>query len=130
MNIAEKFGRWFVVGVWILAGAYCLLNVCFDVAMERSFHTLKVFDSQDAIYTVAGFAFLVAAFGITRHHGWARTLSLGLWALFGYWDFGAMGTFADERWFPFIALGLFAAALLWLLSSAAHEDSRGAFRLT
>jgi hypothetical protein len=125
MNIAEKFGRWFVVGVWTLAGGYCLWSVYFGVSLERTFG-VKVFDSQDAIYTLAGLAFLTAAFGIARHHRWARPVSLALWALFGYWDLEALGTFADVRWFPILAFGFFAATLLWLLSSAAREDSRQA----
>jgi hypothetical protein len=124
MNIAEKFGRWFVVGVWLLAGGFCLLNVIRDVSLERGSAGVRVFDSQDAIYSLAGIAFLAAAFGIARHHRWARPLSLALWALFGYWDLGAFGSFADVRWFPMIGFGLFVATLLWLLSSASREDSQ------
>jgi hypothetical protein len=124
MNIAEKFGRWFVVAVWLLAGTYCLLNAGFDVALERSWHTGGIFDSQDAAYTLAGFAFLAAAILIVRHHRWARPLSLALWAIFGYWDFSSMSTFADQRWFPLTAFALFVLAFLWLLSPAARGDAR------
>lgn len=123
MNIAEKFGRWFVVGVWILAGGFCLLNVFHSVSLEHALG-VKVFDSQDAIYLLAGLAFMAAAFLIARHHRWGRSLSLGLWLLFGYWDLEALGTFADVRWFPITAFVFFVAALFWLLSSASREDSQ------
>src|SRR5580704_2246043 len=123
MNIAEKFGRWFVAGVWILAGIYCLLNVYYGAGFSRLWG-FKAFNTQDAIYTFAGLAFLVAAFGIARHLRWARALSLALWALFGYWDLSALRAYSDVIWFPIIAFVLFVATLLWLLSSASREDSQ------
>lgn len=125
MNIAEKFGRWFVVGVWILAGGYCLLNVYYGAGFGRLLG-FKVFNTQDAIFALAGCAFFVAAFGIARHHRWARPLSLALWALFGYWVLGALRTYSDVIWFPIVAFALFVATLLWLLSSASREDSQQA----
>lgn len=119
MNIAEKLGRWFVVAVWIVAGAYSLLNV-----------SIRFFTSQDAVYALSGLAFFVAAFGIARRNRWARPLSLVLWVVFGYWDFGAIGLFGDMRWFPLLGLALLFAALLWLMSPAAAGSQRGAMRHT
>ena len=86
MNIAEKFGRWFVVGVWILAGGYCLLNVYYGAGFGRLLG-FKVFNTQDAIFALAGCAFFVAAFGIARHHRWARPLFAG--ALGAVWLLGS-----------------------------------------
>jgi hypothetical protein len=125
MNIAEKFGRWFVAGVWILAGGFCLLNV-YSGGSIRHIPGAKSFNLDDAIYLLAGISYFAAAFLIVRRHRWARPLSLALWALFGYWDLEALGTFADVRWFPITAFVFFVAALLWLLSSAAREDSHRA----
>jgi hypothetical protein len=60
---------------------------------------------------------------VARRDVWARQVSLGRWALFGYWDFGALGSFEEIRWFPLVALVMFFAALLWLLSPAALAQS-------
>ncbi|HUK29783.1 MAG TPA: hypothetical protein VLV89_01640, partial [Candidatus Acidoferrum sp.] len=78
---------------------------------------------SDLIFLFAGIGFFTGAYGVARRLTWARHLSLALWALFGYWDFGAIGTYADMRWFPLALLVLFFAALLWLLSPAALAQS-------
>jgi len=78
MSIAEKFGRWFVFGLWILAGSYCLLNAAINVKLERDFQLTRIFDLQDAEYAAAGVAFLAAAFLLARRHRWARPVSLAL----------------------------------------------------
>jgi uncharacterized membrane protein YhdT len=89
-----------------------------------------VFSRDDAIFTLAGIAFFTGAYGIARRLRWARGFSLGLWAIFGYWDFGAIGFYGEMRWFPLTALTLLFIALLWLMSSAAMEPSREAIRHT
>jgi len=121
LNIAEKFGRWFVVVLWSCAGAFCLSNLWFGFAVARAAQVAIVFSSSDVWYTAAGIAFFAGAYGIARRLRWARNFSLGLWMLFGYWNFGAIGFYADMRWFPLTALALLFMALLWLMSSAASE---------
>ena len=118
MNVSEKFGRWYVVALWAAAGVFCVLNV---VAHPASYLT-----KSDLIYLLVGVGFFTGAYGVARRLIWARHVSIALWALFGYWDFGALGSFADMRWFPLAALGLFFAALLWLLSPAALGQSLAA----
>ncbi len=118
MNVSEKFGRWYVVALWAAAGVFCLLNVVVHPASNMT--------ESDLIYLLAGVGFFSGAIGIARRYVWARHVSIGLWALFGYWDFGALGSFGDMRWFPLAALGLFFAALLWLLSPAALGESLAA----
>jgi hypothetical protein len=128
MNIAEKYGRWFVVVLWTLAGTFCIYNIWYGFFVARADRAAVVFSSVDAIYTLAGIAFFTGAFGVGRRLRWARTFSFGLWALFGYWNFGAIGLYGDMRWFPLTALALLFLALLWLMSSAAMESSREAIR--
>jgi hypothetical protein len=118
MNVSTRVGRWYVVTLWVAAGIFCVLNV--------ALHPANYLTKSDLIYLLAGIGFFTGAFGVARRLNWARPLSIGLWALFGYWDFGALGTFADMRWFPLAALGLFFAALLWLLSPAALGQSLAA----
>jgi hypothetical protein len=115
MNISEKFGRWYVVALWAAAGAFCVLNVVV--------HPGSNLTKSDLLFLLAGVGFFTGAYGVARRMSWARHLSIGLWALFGYWDFGAIGTYADLRWFPLTLLGLFFAALLWILSPAALGQS-------
>jgi hypothetical protein len=111
MNVSEKFGRWYVTALWTAAGVFCVLNVVV--------HPASTLTTPDLIFLGAGIGFFSGAIGVARHYVWARHVSLGLWALFGYWDFGALGSFGEMRWFPLVALVLFFAALLWLLSPAA-----------
>ncbi len=115
MNIAEKFGRWYVAALWAGAGIFCVLNVVV--------HPSSKLTESDLIFLLAGIGFFTGAYGVARRLTWARHLSLALWALFGYWDFGAIGTYADLRWFPLALLVLFFAALLWLLSPSALAQS-------
>jgi hypothetical protein len=134
MNIAEKFGRWFVVVLWSCAGAFCVFNVWFSFAFVRNMGRLLksrdvvMFDSTDAWFTLAAIVFLAGAYGVARRLRWARTVSLGLWGLYGYWNFGAFNSFGDMPWFPRTALALWFLALLWLMSSAAMEPSREVIR--
>jgi hypothetical protein len=118
MNVSSKLGRWYVVALWAAAGAFSVLNVIVHPASNMT--------QSDLIYLLAGVGFFTGAIGVARRYVWARPLSIGLWALFGYWDFGAIGSFADMRWFPLTALVLFFAALLWLLSPAALGQSLAA----
>ena len=119
MSILEKLGRWFVITLWTVAGAFCLLNAVVDVMRAREAHVERIFVMTDLIYIVGGMAFFVAAIGILRRLQWARSLSLGLWALFGYWDFTAMGEFADKRWFPLLGFASLVIALFCLISPTA-----------
>jgi hypothetical protein len=130
MNIAEKFGRWYVVVLWCLAGAFCIYNNWYGFFVAHANRAVVVFSRDDAIFTLAGIAFFTGAYGIARRLRWARGFSLGLWAIFGYWDFGAIGFYGEMRWFPLTALTLLFIALLWLISSAAMEPSREAIRHT
>jgi hypothetical protein len=118
MNVSEKFGRWYVVTLWAAAGVFCVLNVIV--------HPASTLTTPDLIFLAAGIGFFSGAVGVARRYVWARHVSLGLWALFGYWDFGALGSFGDMRWFPLAALVMFFAALLWLLSPAALGQSMAA----
>lgn len=122
MNIAEKFGRWFVAAAWIAAGGYCLLNAGIGVTLARELHAPHMIVQEDVIYACSGLAFLAAAFGVVRHYRWARQLSFGLWALLGYWDLGAFGQFADRRWFPLLGFALFVVALFWLVAPTAQAQ--------
>ncbi len=115
MDISPKLGRWYLTVLWAAAGVFCVLNVVV--------HPPRNMTNSDLIYLFAGVCFFSEAYGVARRLSWARHVSLGLWALFGYWDFGALGSFGDMRWFPLVALGLFFAALLWLLSPAALGQS-------
>lgn len=108
MEIIEKFGRWFVVALWCAAAYFCLADI-----------SIRTFGAEDAKLMGYAGAFLVGAYGLVRKMRWGRQFSLVLWAMFGYWDFGALGFYADMRWFPLTALGLLFAALLWLISPAA-----------
>jgi hypothetical protein len=119
MSIFAKFGRWFVVTLWTAAGAFCLLNATVDVERAMEVHAQRIIVLEDVIYALAGIAFLGAAIGIARRLHWARQLSLGLWALFGYWDLTAMSEFADKRWFPLLGFASLVVALFWLISPAA-----------
>jgi hypothetical protein len=111
MNVSKKFGRWYVAVLWAAAGIFCVLNVVVHPAGNMT--------TSDLLFLLAGVMFFTGAIGLARRYPWARNLSIALWALFGYWDFGALGSFGDMRWFPLTALGLFFVALLWLLSPAA-----------
>jgi hypothetical protein len=128
MNIAEKFGRWYVVVLWALAGAFSIYNIWYGFFVARASNTVIVFSSADVTYTLAGIAFFTGAYGVARRLRWARGLSFGLWALFGYWNFGAIGLYGDMRWFPYTALVLLFLALLWLMSSEAIEQERQPIR--
>src|SRR5882724_2240908 len=128
MNIAEKFGRWYVVVLWTLAGAFSIYNIWYGFFFARASNAVIVYSSADATYTLAGVAFFTGAYGVARRLRWARGLSFGLWTLFGYWNFGAIGLYGDMRWFPYTALALLFLALLWLMSSAAMEPERQAIR--
>lgn len=119
MSIFEKLGRWFVILLWTVSGAFCLLSATIDVVRAREAHVQQIFVMAVAVYTVGGIAFLLAAVGIARRRHWARSLSLGLWALFGYWNFNAIGEFADRRWFPALGFASLVIALFWLISPAA-----------
>jgi hypothetical protein len=130
MNIAEKYGRWFVVILWSCAGLFCVYNLWFGFTVARAAGVAVVFSSSDVWFTLAGIAFFTGAYGVARRLRWARGFSFGLWALFGYWNFGAIGMYGDMRWFPFTALALLFLALLWLMSSAAMETSREVIRHT
>jgi hypothetical protein len=121
MNIAGKFGRWFVVVLWTLAGAFSIYNIWYGFFVARAGKAVIVFSSDDAIFTLAGIAFFAGAYGLARRLHWARTFSFGLWAMFGYWNYGAIGFYEDIKWFPSTALALWFLALLWLMSSAAME---------
>ena len=121
MNIAGKFGRWFVVVLWTLAGAFSIYDIWYGIFVAHANRAIIVFNSDDAIYTFAGIAFFTGAYGLARRLRWARTLSFGLWAIFGYWNFSAISVYEDIKWFPFTALALWFLALLWLMSSAAKE---------
>jgi len=130
MNIAEKFGRWYVVVLWTLAGAFSIYNIWYGLFVARAANAVIVYSSVDAVYTLAGVAFFTGAYGVARRLRWARTFSFGLWGLFGYWNFGAINLYGDMRWFPYSALALWFLALLWLMSSAAVEPSREVIRHT
>jgi hypothetical protein len=130
MNIAEKLERWFVVILWTLAGAFSIYNIWYGFFVACANRVIVVLSSDDAIYTLAGIAFFTGAYGIARRLRWARTFSLGLWVMFGYWNFGAIGRYGEMRWFPFTALALWVFALLWLMSSAAIGPSGEAIRHT
>ncbi len=119
MSLFQKLGRWFVITLWTVAGAFCLLNAVVDVMRANEAHVQRIIVTADVIYLVGGIAFFVAAIGIARRLHWARQLSLGLWALFGYWDFTAIGEFADRRWFPMLGFASLVLALFWLISPAA-----------
>jgi hypothetical protein len=121
MNIAGKFGRWFVVVLWTLAGAFSIYNIWYGFFVARADKAVVVFSSVDVTYTLAGIAFFTGAYGLARRLRWARAFSLGLWAVFGYWNYGALSFYADIKWFPLTALALWFLALLWLMSSAARE---------
>jgi hypothetical protein len=121
MNIAGKFGRWFVVVLWTLAGAFSIYNIWYGFFVARADKAVVVFSSVDATYTLAGIAFFTGAYGLARRLRWARTFSFGLWAAFGYWNYGALSFYADIKWFPLTALALWFLALLWLMSSTARE---------
>jgi hypothetical protein len=121
MNIAGKFGRWFVVVLWTLAGAFSIYNIWYGFFVARANRVVVVYSSDDIIFTLAGIAFFAGAYGLARRLRWARTFSFGLWAAFGYWNYGAIGSYEDIKWFPFTALALWFLALLWLMSSAAKE---------
>jgi len=114
----EKFGRWCVAVLWAAAGVFCVLNVVV--------HPSETLTRPDIEYLLAGVLFFAGAYGVARRLRWARNVSLGLWALFGYWDFSALGSFGGMRWFPLAALGLFFLALLWLLSPAAMGQTLAA----
>ena len=121
MNIAGKFGRWFVVVLWTLAGGFSIYNIWYGFFVARADKSVVVFSSVDVTYTLAGIAFFTGAYGLARRLRWARTFSFGLWAIFGYWNFGAIGSYGDIKWFPYTALALWFIALIWLMSSAARE---------
>ncbi len=121
MNIAGKFGRWFVVLLWTLAGAFSIYNIWYGFFVARANRAVVVYNSDDIIFTLAGIAFFTGAYGLARRLRWARTFSFGLWAVFGYWNYGAIGIYEDIKWFPFTALALWFLALVWLMSSAARE---------
>ena len=125
MNFGEKFGRWFVVVLWTLAGAFSIYNIWYGFFVARANRAVVVYSSDDVIFTLAGIAFFTGAYGLARRLRWARTFSLGLWAAFGYWNYGAIGFYQDIKWFPFTALALWFLALLWLMSSAARETFDG-----
>jgi len=130
MNIAGKFGRWFVVVLWTLAGAFSIYNIWYGFFVARANRVVVVYSSADVIFTLAGIAFFAGAYGLARRLRWARTFSFGLWAAFGYWNYGAIGLYEDIKWFPFTALALWFLALLWLMSSAAKETFDEAIRDT
>jgi len=130
MFFADKIGRWFVVASWILAGVYCLLSVIFTVTLARALHAPRLIAMSDVIYAVCGVAFLVAAAGIARRARWSRMLSLCLWAVFGYWDFGAIGAYGDKRWLPLAGFGMLVIVLFWLIAPAPAEPPREALRNT
>jgi len=115
MSITEKLGRWYVSALWAAAGTFNVLNVLV--------HPAATLTQLDIEYLLAGVVFFAGAYGVARRLRWARGVSLGLWGLFGYWDFGALQTFGGARWFPLTALGLFFLALLWLLSPGAAAQS-------
>ena len=119
MQFAEKIGRWFVVGLWAAAAFFCFMNI-----------SISAFGIEDAKYMGYAGAFVVGAYGIVRKFRWARSFSLVLWTIFGYWDFAAIGNYADMRWFPLAALALLLAALLWLISPAAMGQTLTAVRPT
>lgn len=121
MNIGGKFGRWFVVVLWTLAGAFSIYNIWYGIFVARAEKAVVVFSSADVTFTLAGIAFFTGAYGLARRLRWARAFSLGLWAVFGYWDFGAIGSYGDIKWFPYTALALWFLALIWLMSSSARE---------
>jgi hypothetical protein len=121
MNIAGKFGRWFVVVLWTLAGAFSIYNIWYGFFVAHAGPAVVVFSSDDVIFTLAGIAFFTGAYGLARRLRWARTFSFGLWAAFGYWNYGAIGFYGDIKWFPYTALALWFLALLWLMSSAARQ---------
>jgi hypothetical protein len=130
MNIAGKFGRWFVVVLWTLAGAFSIYNIWYGFFVARAENAVVVYSSADVTFTLAGIAFFTGAYGLARRLRWARTFSFGLWAAFGYWNFGAIGSYGDIKWFPYTALALWFIALLWLMSSEAVEPSNEAIRHT
>jgi hypothetical protein len=130
MSFADKIGRWFVVASWILAGIYCLLSVIVTVSLARELHAPRMIVAGDVIYAVCGIAFLVAAVGVARRSPWARILSVCLWALFGYWDFGAIGAYGDKRWLPLAGFGMLVIALFWLIAPAPADSPREALRNT
>jgi hypothetical protein len=130
MNIAGKFGRWFVVLLWTLAGAFSIYNIWYGIFVAHANRAVVVFSSDDAIFTLAGIVFFTGAYGLARRLRWARTFSFGLWALYGYWSYGALGSYGDIKWFPYTALALWFIALLWLMSSAAMESSSEAIGRT
>jgi len=130
MNIAGKFGRWFVVVLWTLAGAFSIYNIWYGFFVARAEKTVVVYSSADVTFTLAGIAFFTGAYGLARRLRWARTFSFGLWAAFGYWNFGAIGSYGDIKWFPYTALALWFVALIWLMSSEAIEPSNEAIRNT
>ena len=130
MNIAGKFGRWFVVILWTLAGAFSIYNIWYGFFVARVEKAVVVYSSADVTFTLAGIAFFTGAYGLARRLRWARTFSFGLWAAFGYWNFGAIGSYGDIKWFPYTALALWFIALLWLMSSEAVEPSNEAIRHT
>jgi len=130
MNIAGKFGRWFVVVLWTLAGAFSIYNIWYGFFVARVEKAVVVYSSADVTFTLAGIAFFTGAYGLARRLRWARTFSFGLWAAFGYWNFGAIGSYGDIKWFPYTALALWFIALLWLMSSEAVEPSNEAIRHT
>ena len=57
MNIAEKFGRWYVVVLWTLAGAFSIYDIWYGIFVAHANRAIIVFNSDDAIYTFAGIAF-------------------------------------------------------------------------
>jgi hypothetical protein len=119
MQFTEKIGRWYVVALWCAAAYFCISNI-----------SISAFGTEDAKYMFYASAFIVGAYGIARRQRWGRQFSLILWAIFGYWDFGALGFYAEMRWFPLVALALLFAALLWLISPAALGQTLEAVRPT
>ena len=91
MNIAGQFGRWFVVVLWTLAGAFSIYNIWYGFFVARADRAVVVFSSADVTFTLAGIGFFTGAYGLARRLRWARTFSFGLWAAFGYWNYGAIG---------------------------------------
>ena len=132
MNIAEKFGRWFVVGSVDSCGRILPAERCLRRGDGAQLpHAQSVRFARRHLHSrrvrIPG-----AAFGLTRHHGWARTLSFGLWAIFGYWDFGAMGRLRRRAMVSIHRFGDFLprASLAAFVRGETFEDSRGAIRHT
>ncbi|MGH9591555.1 MAG: hypothetical protein ACRD5L_00580 [Bryobacteraceae bacterium] len=123
MQVVEKFGRWFVVLAWTAAGAFCFLDVWKVLALTSASSATRMVAPEDVIYAACGVAFLAVAVGIARRARWARLLSLGLCAMFAYWDFNALVQFADARWFPVLGLVVLLAAWIWLRTAAARGAS-------